>query len=139
MKREAFELLLVEDDPGDVSLTRELLKESKFKLNLQVVENGNDAISFVKKKGKFSDKTKPDLILIDLNLPRKNGYDVIKEIKSDEELKLIPIIAFTGSDSNHDIMLTKGLGCNAYLTKPREQRETAKVLKTVETFCEMMI
>ncbi len=128
------ELLLVEDNPGDVRLTMEALKESKLLNNLNVVEDGIAAMDFLKKKGKYRGKSRPDLILLDLNLPKKDGREVLAEIKKDDNYKRIPVVILTSSQSEEDIMKTYNLGANCYVTKPVGMEQFMKVVKSVGNF-----
>lgn len=127
-------VLLVEDDPGDVELTTELLNGSKLKLNLNVVEDGEKAMKYLRKEEEYADKPRPDLILLDLNLPRKNGREVLKEIKSDPQLKRIPVIILTTSQAEQDIIETYDLGASSYVTKPVGLEELKKVVKAIDEF-----
>jgi len=127
-------ILLVEDNPGDVRLTIEALKESKILNNLYVTENGEKAMDFLKRKGKYKDAVKPDLILLDLNLPRKDGREVLAEIKEDSELKRIPVVILTTSKADEDIMKTYQLHANCYITKPVDMDQFIKVVKSIGDF-----
>ncbi len=129
-----IDILLVEDNPGDVRLTEEAFKEGKFNNNLSVVVDGLDAMSYLRKEGKYSDVARPDIILLDLNLPKKDGREVLKEIKSDQELKRIPVIVLTTSSAETDIHHTYGNYVNAYITKPVDLDQFIKVLGTIEEF-----
>ncbi|HEY0089429.1 MAG TPA: response regulator, partial [Candidatus Lokiarchaeia archaeon] len=128
------ELLLVEDNLGDVRLTIEALKESKLLNNLNVVEDGIAAMDFLKKKGKYRGKPRPDLILLDLNLPKKDGREVLAEIKKDDALKRIPVVILTTSQADEDIMKTYNLGANCYVTKPMNIEQFIKVVKSIGNF-----
>jgi len=129
-----IEILLVEDNPGDVRLTKEALKESKVKNNLNVVMDGVEAVNFLKKKGEYSDSPTPDLILLDLNLPKKNGKEVLAEIKEDLELKKIPVVVLTVSQNEEDIYRTYKLHANCYVTKPIDLEQFMKVIKSIDDF-----
>ncbi len=129
-----IDILLVEDNPGDVRLTRELLKESKFHNNLTVVDNGEDALVFLRRGAKYPDATRPDLILLDLNLPRKNGSEVLAAIKSDPELRRIPVVILTSSKAEEDIVRTYDLHANCYITKPVGLEQFAAVVKSIDDF-----
>ncbi len=129
-----IEILLVEDSPGDVRLTQEALKESKLKNNLHVVGDGAEAMNFLYKKGKYADMPRPDLILLDLNLPKKDGREVLAEVKSDENLKLIPVVILTVSRSEEDILRSYGLHANCYITKPIDFNQFISVVKAIENF-----
>ena len=128
------EVLLVEDNPGDVRLTMEALKEAKMHNRVSVVQDGMDAMDFLRKRGKFADATRPDLILLDLNLPRKNGREVLAEIKADESLKCIPVVVLTTSEAEQDILKAYKLHANCYVTKPVDLDQFIKVVQSIENF-----
>ena len=128
------EILLVEDSPGDIRLTQEALKESKISNNLHVVMDGEEAIAFLKKEGKFSEKPRPDLILLDLNLPKKDGREVLAEIKKDEDLKRIPVVVLTISEAEEDVLKSYNLYANCYITKPVDLNQFIKVILSIENF-----
>ena len=130
-KFKAVEILLIEDNPGDVRLTLEALKESKIINNLQVVEDGIEALSYLKKEGIYKDKPRPDLIILDLNLPKKDGREVLAEIKSKDSLKQIPIVILTTSEAEEDIIKSYELHANCYITKPVNMEQFVKVVKSV--------
>ena len=111
-------LLLVEDDPGDVTMTREALSEAKVLHDLHVVDNGEAAISFLRQEAPYAEAPRPDLIFLDLNLPRMDGREVLALVKSDESLRSIPLVVLTTSDSQDDIARSYDLHANAYVTKP---------------------
>lgn len=134
MTTKFIEVLLVEDDPADVDLTREYLKEGKVAINLHVVDDGVQAIEYLHKEGNYAKAIRPDLILLDLNLPRKDGRDVLREIKSDETLKSIPVVILTTSNAEMDIIKTYGLGANCYITKPVGIDQFSQVVRTIEDF-----
>ncbi len=127
-------ILLVEDNPGDVRLTREALKEGKVKNELMVAKDGEEALDCLHRRGKFADYPKPDIILLDLNLPRLDGREVLKIIKSDDKLKRIPVIVLTTSKSEEDILRAYDLSANAYITKPVDINEFLKVIRATEDF-----
>ncbi len=129
-----IEILLVEDNPGDVRLTREAMKEAKIQNNLNVVEDGIEAMSFLRQEGKYRDSPRPDLILLDLNLPRKNGREVLAEIKEDADLRFIPVVILTTSKAEEDIMKTYGHHANCYITKPVELEQFISVVKSIQDF-----
>ncbi len=133
-KFKAVEILLIEDNPGDVRLTIEALKESKIINNLNVVEDGIEAILYLKKDNKYKDKPRPDLIILDLNLPKKDGREVLGEIKSDDNLKQIPVVILTTSEAEEDIIKTYELHANCYITKPVNMEQFIKVVKSVGDF-----
>jgi chemotaxis family two-component system response regulator Rcp1 len=128
------EILLVEDNPGDSRLAKEALKESKLLNNLHLVEDGVAALEFLWRKGKYSDKPRPDLIILDLNLPKKDGREVLAEIKNDEDLKRIPVVILTISKAEEDILRTYNLHANCYVTKPLDLDQFMKVVKSIEDF-----
>src|SRR3954469_14411372 len=113
-----IEILMVEDSPTDVLITREALRDSKLVNELHVVEDGVEAMAFLRKEGQYASVPRPDLVLLDWNLPKKDGRDVLKEIKSDEQLKLIPVVVLTSSKAEMDVFRAYGLHANAYITKP---------------------
>ena len=129
-----IEILLVEDNPADVRLTMETIKDYKVKNRLEVVGNGIDAIDFLRRKGKFADKPRPDLILLDLNLPGKDGREVLAEIKEDPDLCRIPVVVVTSSEAEQDILKAYNLHVNCYITKPVGLTEFVKVVKSIEDF-----
>lgn len=131
---EAIEILLVEDDPGDVRLTREALKGSKLRNNLHVVEDGEEAMEFLRKEGEFAESPRPDIILLDLNLPRKDGREVLEEIKEDSDLRRIPVVVLTTSENDEDILISYNLHANCYITKPVEMKQFVQIVKTIEGF-----
>ena len=128
------EILLVEDNPADVRLIREALKESKILNNLSVVEDGVEAMDFLRKKGKYASSVRPDLILLDLNLPRKNGREVLAEVKSDEKLKRIPVVIMTVSDDEKDILISYNSHANCYIKKPLDFDQFNQVVQAIENF-----
>lgn len=130
----AIELLLVEDSEPDVRLTREALREAKVKNRLWVVEDGVEAIEFLQRQGPYADTPRPDLILLDLNLPRKDGRQVLKDIKADEMLKRIPVVILTTSESEEDVLRAYDLHANCYITKPIDFHRFMEVVKSIENF-----
>jgi CheY-like chemotaxis protein len=126
------EILLVEDNPGDVRLTVEAFKEGKICNHLSVVRDGVDALAFLRREGPFADAPRPDLILLDLNLPRKNGRDVLSEIKEEEDLKQIPVVVLTTSNAERDIVGTRELHASCYINKPVDFGQFVTVVKVVE-------
>lgn len=132
--KEKPRILLVEDNPGDIRLTQEALKESQMDVHLDVVTDGEQAIDFLMKRQRFTEAVRPHLILLDLNLPKKNGLEVLKEIKVDESLKKIPVIVLTTSDADHDINKAYSLHANCYILKPVDFDDFAKVIRLVESF-----
>lgn len=129
-----LQLLLVEDNPGDVRLTREALKNGDVSLQLSVVRDGVEAIDFLRKRGDFKSAPVPDLILLDLNLPRKSGREVLSEIKSDPDLKRIPVLVMTTSHADQDINRAYSLNANCYITKPMDLNEFLRIVKSIEDF-----
>jgi two-component system response regulator len=132
--RKEVDILLVEDDPGDVELTREGLADSKLLVNLHTVDNGIKALQYLRKKGPYSDAGRPDLILLDLNMPKKDGRETLKEIKSDEGLRSIPVVVLTTSDADMDITRCYELGANCFITKPVGFEAFIKVVHSLEDF-----
>ena len=129
-----IEILLVEDNPGDVRLTIEALKEGKVANEINVAANGIEALAFLRREGKYENAPKPDLILLDLNLPKKNGREVLAEIKVDSRLKCIPVVVLTSSQAEKDIVTTYNLHANCYITKPIEFNAFMDVIKSIEDF-----
>ncbi len=129
-----IEILLVEDNPGDVRLTQEALNHVKFANKIHVVWNGEEAMAFLRREGEFADAPRPDLILLDLNLPRKDGRDVLAEIKADDDLRRIPVVILTTSSAEEDILKTYDLYANCYVTKPVDLEQFIKVLKAIDEF-----
>jgi two-component system, chemotaxis family, response regulator Rcp1 len=128
------EILLVEDSPSDALLTREALSGSKLLNKIHTVDNGVDAIAFLRREGSFATATRPDLILLDLNLPMKDGREVLDEIKADNDLKIIPVVVLTSSDAESDILKSYSLHANCYITKPVEFDKFVKVVRTIREF-----
>ncbi len=129
-----IDILLVEDSPADVRLTREALKEAKVLNTLHVVQDGMAAVDFLHRKGQYSGSPVPDLILLDLNLPKKDGREVLAEIKQDEKLKSIPVVVLTTSRAEEDVVRTYNLHANAYVTKPVDLRQFLEVIRSIEEF-----
>jgi chemotaxis family two-component system response regulator Rcp1 len=127
-------ILLVEDNPADVLLTAEALREGGVSHELNVVNNGTDAIAYVRSQGKYSDSVLPDIILLDINLPKKNGFEVLAELKEDPELKRIPVIILTTSSAKQDIAKAYDLHANCYIVKPIELDDFFGILKSIEDF-----
>ena len=128
------EILLVDDNPGDIRLTQEALKDSKVLNNLHVAEDGLEALEFLRKKGEFKNEITPDLILLDLNLPKRNGREVLSEIKGDELLKHIPVVILTISRAEEDILKSYELHANCYITKPVDMNQFVKIVRSIESF-----
>ena len=134
MTGKPVEVLLVEDNPGDVRLTREAFRDSRVPTHMHVATDGVEAMDFVKRRGKFSSAPRPDIILLDLNLPRKDGREVLDELKRDENLKSIPVVILTTSRSQEDIERTYRSHANCYITKPVDLDQFLKVMQTIEDF-----
>jgi chemotaxis family two-component system response regulator Rcp1 len=130
----AIEVLLVEDSPGDVRLTREAFKDAKVHINLHVAPDGAEAIAFLMREGKHANAPRPDLILLDLNLPRKDGREVLEEIKQSQTLKSIPVVILTTSASEEDILRSYLLHANCYITKPVGLEGFLKVVHSIDNF-----
>lgn len=128
------EILLVEDNPGDVRLTIEALKEGKVRNNLSVVKDGVEALAFLRREGTFAGATRPDLILLDLNLPKKDGREVLAEIKDDGVLRRIPVVVLTTSKAEEDILRTYDLHANCYITKPVDLEQFISVVRSIDDF-----
>jgi two-component system, chemotaxis family, response regulator Rcp1 len=128
------EILLVEDNPGDVRLTREALSEGKVHNNLSVAQDGVEALAYLRKEGKYSDATRPDLILLDLNLPKVDGREVLAAIKADLKLRNIPVVILTSSEAEQDIVRAYDLHANCYVTKPVDLDQFIHVVRSVEDF-----
>jgi len=128
------EILLVEDNPGDVGLTRETLKDSKLLNHMSVVNDGVEAMAFLRRQGKYANANRPDLILLDLNLPKKDGREVLAEIKTDEQLRRTPVVVLTTSSAEQDILKTYDLHANCYITKPVNLDQFSAVVKAIEEF-----
>jgi len=129
-----IEILLVEDNPADIRLAQEAFKDAKVHNILYTVGDGVEAMAFLRRQGKYADVGRPDLILLDLNLPKKDGREVLAEIKIDEHLKLIPVVILTVSKDEEDILKTYNLHANCYITKPIDFEQFMKVIKTIEEF-----
>ena len=129
-----IEILLVEDSPGDVRLTREAFKDARVLVNLQVAVDGEEAMAFLKREGKYSSKPRPDIILLDLNLPKKDGRAVLAEIKEDPKLQTIPLVILTTSASEADVLKSYSLHANCYITKPVDLDGFLKVVKSIDGF-----
>ena len=128
------EILLVEDSPSDADLAVEALRESKVQTCIHVVEDGVEAIAFVRQQGEYADKPRPDLILLDLNLPRKDGREVLAELKADPDLAIIPVIVLTTSAAKEDILSSYRLHANCYITKPVDFEQFMDIARAIEHF-----
>lgn len=129
-----IEVLLVEDNAGDIRLTKEAFNEGKVRLNLSVARDGVEAMAFLRKEGSFAGTAYPDLVLLDLNLPKKDGREVLREMKNDPQLLRIPVVVLTTSGSDEDILGSYGLHANCYITKPVDMDQFVKVVKVLEEF-----
>ncbi|HVG45934.1 MAG TPA: response regulator [Longimicrobium sp.] len=130
----AVELLLVEDNPGDVELTRESLEEAKVRNRLHVVPDGVEALAFLRREGAYRDAPRPDLVLLDLNLPRMDGREVLAEVKADPVLRTIPMVVLTTSEAERDIVAAYQLHANAYIVKPVDLEQFLGVIRSIEGF-----
>jgi two-component system response regulator len=131
---DSIEVLLVEDNEGDVRLTREALKEGKLFVHLNVVHDGLQAVEYLRREGAYTQAPLPDLILLDLNLPKKDGREVLQEIKADPVLMHIPVVVLTTSASESDVLTTYGLHANCYITKPVDMDQFIRVVQLLEEF-----
>jgi chemotaxis family two-component system response regulator Rcp1 len=128
------EILLAEDHPGDAKLTKKAFDQGNILNNLHIVSDGVEAIQFLRQEGEYSEKPRPDLVLLDLNMPRKDGWEVLEEIKEDSELRRIPVIVLTSSDAEEDVVKSYELQANAYLTKPVDFEGFMDVVRSFEEF-----
>lgn len=128
------EILLVEDNPGDVRLTQEAFKETKLKNSLSVVRDGVEALSYLRREGEYADAIRPDIILLDLNLPRMDGRELLAIIKEDKDLRRIPVVVLTTSNDEKDILTTYNLHANCYITKPVDLNQFGEIVKNLEGF-----
>jgi CheY-like chemotaxis protein len=129
-----IEVLLVEDDPGDVVLTKEAFADNKVSNKLSIVSDGEEAMRFLRREGDYTDAPRPDLVLLDLNLPRMDGRQVLEEIKADETLRTIPVVVLTTSEAEEDIIRSYRLHANAYVTKPVDFDQFIKVVRQIDDF-----
>lgn len=129
-----IEILLVEDNPGDVRLTIEALKEAKVINHLTVVKDGMEALAFLRRQGSYSAAPRPHLIVLDLNLPRKDGREVLADIKADDNLKRIPVVVLTTSQDEQDVLKSYNLHANCYITKPVDLDQFVRVVRSIEDF-----
>jgi len=130
----AIEILLVEDNPGDVRLTEEALKESKIAVNMRVANDGIEALAMLRREGQHADLPAPDLILLDLNMPRMDGRELLRQIKTDDHLKRIPVVVLTTSAAEQDIVKAYDLHANCYITKPVDLNQFIEIVKSIEGF-----
>lgn len=131
---QAIDILLVEDNEGDARLAIEAMRDSKLRNRLHHVTDGEEAMAFVRRQGKYAEAPRPDLILLDLNLPRKDGREVLVELKEDERLRSIPVVILTVSSAEEDILKAYNLHANCYITKPIDLHQFMKVVKSIEDF-----
>ena len=129
-----LELLLVEDNPGDVRLIQEAFSEGRFRNSLHVATDGEEALDFVHQRGEYADAPRPDLVLLDLNLPKRSGQAVLEEMKTDDDLRFIPVIVITSSRARDDVIKSYSRHTNAYLTKPTDPQEYVDLARTIEAF-----
>jgi len=129
-----IDILLVEDNPGDAELAREALEDTKLHNRLHVVDDGEKALAFLRRQAPYAGVPRPDLILLDLNLPRKDGREVLAEIKSDDHLKRIPVVILTTSRAEEDVLKTYNLHANCYISKPIDLNQFMRVVKSIEDF-----
>jgi CheY-like chemotaxis protein len=129
-----IEVLLVEDDPGDVLMTQEAFADYKIANRLNVVTNGEDAIAYLRKQGEYADAPTPDLVLLDLNLPRRDGREVLRDVKADPELRRIPIVVLTTSDAKEDVLASYDLHANAYVRKPVDFEQFVEAVRAIDDF-----
>lgn len=130
----AVQMLLVEDNLGDIRLTEETLRDAKVMVNLHVVGDGVEAMAFLRKENKHANAPRPDLVLLDLNLPKKDGREVLAEMKQDPDLRRIPVVILTISNGQEDILKSYNLHANAYVTKPLNLEQFSKIVKAIEEF-----
>lgn len=128
------EILLVEDNPGDVFLTREAFKLGQLNTNISVADDGLLALAMLRRQGQFIDQPRPDLILLDLNLPRKSGHELLEDLKSDQQLRQIPVVVLTSSSAENDISLAYSLHANGYLVKPPDMNSFIELVGAIENF-----
>ena len=129
-----IEVLLVEDDPGDVLMTQEAFADYKIANRLTVVTNGEDAIAYLRKQGRFAEVPTPDLVLLDLNLPRRNGREVLRDVKGDPDLRRIPVVVLTTSEAEEDVLASYDLHANAYVRKPVDFDQFVAAVRAIDDF-----
>ncbi len=134
MTGKQVDILLIEDNPGDARLAQEALKEAKVDNEISVVEDGVEAMAYLRRQGKYAGAPRPDLILLDLNLPRKSGREVLAEVKGDEDLKRIPVVVMTVSRDEEDVLKAYNLHANCYITKPIDFAQFVRITKSLEEF-----
>ncbi len=135
LTRQEVEILMVEDDPADVSLVEEAIREGQVPVHLNVVSDGEKALAYLRGEGAYADVVLPDLILLDLKMPKKSGLEVLAEIKADEALRTIPVIVLTTSDAPEDIFRAYDLQASCYITKPADLAEFDRVMNSIKDFC----
>ncbi len=131
---EPIEILLAEDNPGDVRLTEKALDHGNILNNLHVVNDGAEAIKFLRQEGEYADEPRPDLVLLDLNMPRKDGREVLEDMKTDPDLRRLPVVVLTSSEAEEDVVRSYELNANAYLTKPVDFDGFVDIVKRIEDF-----
>lgn len=129
-----IEILLVEDNPGDIRLTQEALREGKVLNRISVVRDGEEALAYLRREGQYREAPRPEMILLDLNLPKRNGQSVLAEIKEDPDLRRIPVVVLTSSQAEQDILATYNLHANCYITKPMDLDQFIRVVHSIESF-----
>jgi len=132
--RKNIEILLVEDNPADVRLIAETFRDFKHKNNINLVKDGTEAIDFLNKRGKFEEAPRPDMIILDLNLPKKNGFEILREIKENEDLRQLPVVVLSTSDSERDISRAYDLQAACFITKPVGLDDFIRTVKQIESF-----
>jgi CheY-like chemotaxis protein len=133
-KGRPIEILLVDDDPGDTLITTEALQHSKVTNNLHSVANGEEALAYLRREDPYADAVRPDLVLLDLNLPRRDGREVLAEVKADDDLRRIPVVVLTTSQAEEDIVRSYDLHANAYVTKPVDFERFVQVVRSIDDF-----
>jgi CheY-like chemotaxis protein len=139
MTPKTVKVLLVEDSEADVELVREAIENGKSNINLNVVRDGEEAMDYLRRLGRFKNAVRPDLVLLDLNLPKKDGREVLREVKADSEIGMIPIVVLTTSSVDEDILKSYQLHANAYITKPVEFDSFIKIVNQVKEFCPSLV
>jgi len=134
MMGQPIEILMVEDNPGDVRLTQEAFREAKVRNNIHIATDGVEALAFLRRQGRYADVPRPDVILLDLNLPKKDGREVLVEIKADPGLRRIPVVVLTSSEAEEDVLKAYNLHANAYVAKPVDLEKFIAVVKSIEDF-----
>ena len=133
-QHKVIEILMIDDNPGDIWLTQQALQECKINNHLHYIEDGEEAIAYLRRDGVYAQATRPDLVLLDLNLPKRSGFEVLAEIKSNPQLKHIPVVILTTSQAEKDIMQSYNLHANAYITKPIELDQFIEIVSAIESF-----